>query len=255
MYDGFFEKRVPNPIMKSVLESRIHLFQFGKVGSKAIESALYASGHTNLILHLHSTSDLVKHYPDCLLSYEEVLDASRDRPILFITGVRDPLQRIISGYFETFTFQCHNKSVEELCRDINRSVGTHKHIDLILNWFDHGFFSDIDVFCHDFNHDDGYSIIKKGNISVFLYKFEALPHLERQLSSFSGHALRLGRVNCASDKAYHDLYREVTRTIRFPSQTVESVIASPLVRHFYSDREINEMRDKWLSSRHAPVSA
>lgn len=250
MYDGYYEGRIPNCVTRDIMESEFHLFQFGKVGSKSIKQALRAAGHTRAIVHVHWPSDMLTSYPDCLLSYREVIARDPEKLIKFITGVRDPFERFISGYFQSHpnvTEAGTMKSAAEIRDAIVKSYFTLGQADWILEWFAHGFFRGIDVYSSEFDRSAGYTVIEQNHAKVFLYRMENLPRLEEPLSQFAGLPLRLERVNTATDKAYSALYRHVVATLLFPKSDVERVLDSRFVRHFYDGQEIERMRQRWTA--------
>ncbi|QCK88165.1 hypothetical protein E8L99_21575 [Phreatobacter aquaticus] len=65
MYRGAFEGRIPNVVTDDIINARFHLFQMGRVGSKAIQSALQEAGVFGTIPHLHWSSEAIRSYPDC----------------------------------------------------------------------------------------------------------------------------------------------------------------------------------------------
>lgn len=250
MYEGFYEGRIPNSVTKDLVESEFHLFQFGKVGSKSIEQALRAAGHTRAIVHLHWPSDMITSYPDCMFSYQEVIARDPGRAIKFITGVRDPFERFISGYFQSnpnVNQPGATRSAEEIREAIVISYFTLGQADWILEWFAHGFFRGIDVYASEFDRSAGYTIIEQNHAKVFLYRMENLPRLEEPLSQFAGLPLRFDRINTATGKAYSEIYKEVVATLRFPQADVERVLDSRFARHFYTEQEIETMRQRWTA--------
>jgi hypothetical protein len=246
MYEGYFEGRIPNLITKKLLEADFHLFQFGKVGSKAIEHAIYAAGCTDLVPHVHFGADLLVNYPDCPFTYREVI--RRAEKVSFITGVREPLERFVSGYFQS-NFECsirHGEDVaaEEIIQQIRKNADSAQ-LDDLLNWFDHDFFSDIDIYSKDFDRTRGHAVYQNGKSRLFLYRFDFLSELTSPLSDFTRLPLRISPVNRAADKNYGPLYSQVIGAIRFPKSVVERVSESQLVRHFYSEHEIERLVDRW----------
>jgi hypothetical protein len=253
MYEGFYDGRIPNEVTQFILDSNVHLFQFGKVGSKAIQEAMYTAGHDRHVVHLHWPSDMVTTYPDCILSYEEVLRSDPERPIKFIVGVRDPVERVIAGYFETASSVDEaallSAPVEQIGEMVTEEFFRAGWIDFILNWFDHEFFREIDVYSFAFDTSAGYSVIESDNTQIFLYRLEDLPQLEQPLSQFVGLELRLRRVNAAAQKPYGALYRAALEHIRFAPSDVERAMGCQMTRHFYSEDEIERMRKRWVAAR------
>jgi hypothetical protein len=94
MYRGVFERRIPNKMTQDLIDADVHLFQMGKVGSKSIEKSLIQSGHRRLIPHLHWASEIVQTYTECFLPYDEVLNRDPHKELVFISGVRDPIERL-----------------------------------------------------------------------------------------------------------------------------------------------------------------
>ena len=167
MYEGFFEGRIPNSVTRDVLESEIHLFQFGKVASKAIEKALYAAGHKKLVLHLHWASGFITSYPDCILPYREVVNSPPNKPIDFITGVRDPFERIISGHFQANVsgagVAASERTVGEVSRAIQETAFSQHQVDNLLNWFEHNFYRNVDIYRYEFDTSAGFTVIEQNN--------------------------------------------------------------------------------------------
>jgi hypothetical protein len=251
MYEGYFEGRVPNLTTRRMLDAEFHLFQFGKVGSKAIEYALYAAGHQTLVLHVHWAADLLVNYPDCPLTYSELINANPDKPIKFITGVRDPFERAISGYLQS-NFESHPRrnsqaNPEEIAKDIIWSLFQRGDMDFLLRWFDHRFFRDIDVYAVEFDRRRGYNIIESGRAKIFLYRHDVLPTLEQPLADFTNLPLRLDQKNCSSDKPYAELYKRLLSIVRFTEEQVNHVLHSRMVRHFYDESAIAQMRERWTA--------
>ena len=251
MYEGFFEGRIPNSVTRDVLESEIHLFQFGKVASRSIQKALYGAGHGKLILHLHWPTGLIQSYPDCMCSYDEVVNSPRDKAVSFITGVRNPFERIISGFFEGNLSEGGaapaSSTLEQVCSDIQRTFFELRQVDNLLGWFGHRFFRDVDIYRHEFDKDAGYTVIREHNLKIFLYRFDKLASLERPLTQFTGLPIHLDWTNTSVGKPYFQFYKAARESLRFPPEDAEYVLRSQLVRHFFTAEEIDCMRERWVA--------
>jgi hypothetical protein len=249
MFEGFYEGRVPNAPMQSILDSEIHLFQFGKVGSKTIEKALLDAGHDQLVVHLHWPSDMLMTYPYCLLSYEEVVRREPRKLLKFITGVRDPISRLVSAHFQSqvSNVDLSELTVEDIVESMTYTYFSLGQIDFVLDWFDHQFFRGIDVFDIEFDVETGYTIIERDDTRVFLYRVENLSCLKDPLSRFVDLPIKLASVNRSEDKSYRELYGRVVELLKIPPRDLERVLTSKLVRHFYSPSEIDRMYDRWVS--------
>lgn len=248
-YEGFYENRFPNETTKLVAGSRFHLFQFGKVGSHSVMDALRSAGHSELIMHLHWPTDLMSVYPDCIFSYEKVINRTQGRTVNFITGVRDPFERMISGYFQTHLSQGRvDASPEHIARirdDVSRVYFDRGDVRAVLGWFDHGFFRNVDVYAYDFDASAGYTVIEAAGLRIFLYRLDKLSQLGRQLSDFVGLELNLRVVNAARDKAYSGLHRQVMERLKFSAEDVKAVLSSQFTSHFFTEPEVRRMADRW----------
>lgn len=205
MYFGAFENKVPNPVTNMFLDSGVHLFQMGKVGSKSIESALKAAGYSGLLPHLHWSNEMVITYPGVFYSYQEIVEQRRDKKLIFISGVRDPLERVFSGMFQSandpessLTLKLLSDLSVASLEELRPKVSIN--LERVLNWFDHGYYVGLNVYDYPFDKEIGYSIIKRGNITVFLYRLEALDRCWEALSEVVGLSLRAEKCNVSSDK-------------------------------------------------------
>ena len=197
MYFGVYEKRVPNSVTQQLLDANIHLFQMGKVGSKSIEKALKYAGHKELIPHLHWSNEILFSYEDSFYDYDEIINYNKNKDILFISGVRDPIDRIFSGLFQSF---CDLKSNETLDLDNphkNLLARFKSDLEKILNWFDHGYFSGIDVYEYPFDKELGYNIIKKNNITIIIYRFDSIQKCFNILKELTG----LNVISCHTNRS------------------------------------------------------
>ncbi len=251
MYSGFFEKRIPNKTTRDVLDSEFHLFQFGKVGSTAIYQALHDAGHAGLILHIHWASDLLRQHPGCLLSYDEVVNSPADKPRKIIAGVRDPFERLISAYFQSMFDSGRPAELPPSADTIMESIAEDSYLrreeEVVLGWFGHRFFRNIDIYAHEFDRQSGHAVIEADAVKIFLYTFERLPVLNAPLTRFTGLPITLRPTNSSSEKPYAGLYRTVVGSMRFEHERVDRMLSSRLVRHFYSDQDIERMRKRWTA--------
>jgi hypothetical protein len=176
MYFGAYEKRIPNSVTQKLIDANIHLFQMGKVGSKSIEMALKNAGHKELIPHLHWSNEILFTYEGSFYDYDEIINYDKNKEILFISGLRDPIDRVFSGIFQSFG---DPKSNEKVLIDLDGRLQDllprfTSDVLKILNWFDHEYFSEINVYKYPFNKKLGYSIIKKNNITIVLYRLDSI---------------------------------------------------------------------------------
>lgn len=198
MYVGAFQKLVPNQVTQDLIDADIHLFNMGKVGSKSIEASLIKAGYKKLIPHLHWPDHLAISYEHSIYDYAEIINYDTSKPRTFISGVRDPVERVISGYFQSLgESQSQNNISDEV---LHQKLASD--ISKITEWFDHGYFSKINIYDYPFDKELGYLIIKKGNITIFLYRLDSMNECWTRLSKLTGLKLRPHFVNRSSTKQY-----------------------------------------------------
>jgi RNAse (barnase) inhibitor barstar len=254
MYHGVYEGRVPNRGTQDLVEARIHLFQMGKVGSKSIERAIRATGYTDILPHLHWQNEIMTTYSDCFFTYEEIIKRSEASDLNFVAGVREPISRLLSGFFESTKDPKSSLSVERFQNITKLSSELlleqmAPQIDLILNWFDHKFYCDLDVYSVPFDLDSGSLQVQNMNgyqaRKAFVYRLDKLDTLWGKLSSFLDMSLVLTHVNKAEEKSGTEEYQNVIKTLKFPKEYLQKVYSSKFCQHFFSEDEIAMFTERW----------
>lgn len=245
-YFGVYQLKIPNSVTDEILNSEIHLFQMGKVGSKSIESALMTSGCKGIIPHLHFASDLFQIYPDCFYSYPEVV-AMSSNPIKFIAGVREPISRVYSGIIESIVDPKSSLTFEIINEKIHSKKAFEEFIfnqsTLVLDWFEHNFFSDIDVYSHPFDKKLGFGCCEGDRNTLFVYRLDKLSTLWNELSNFTGYQLNPTVANVIEDKSYElvSLYKKMMGFC-LSKPLLDRVYNSGYCQHFFSENEIFEFK-------------
>jgi hypothetical protein len=253
------------------------VFQMGKVGSSSIYKSIsevwpkipaYHVHHLNNEdihggIFWHCASGIQKRFiPEHLLvSLGLTGFMSRHRADVswkIISLVRDPIalqvstvfQNITGGYSEAFDFQENRIDRERfiaLSKRLLLEHGTRK--THFLNWFDHNIknFIGVDIYQYPFDKNTGYSIVNHNNFSILLIKMEKLHEcFEKAMSDFLGiTGLRLPMVNVGSDKEFGKDYKEIKSSLKFESALCDEIYSTKLVKHFYSDSEIDDFKKKW----------
>jgi hypothetical protein len=250
-YFGAYENKIPNSVVQQLFDAPIHLFQMGKVGSKSIERSLIDAGHPHLIPHLHWANQMITSYPDCFYSYEEMVSLPRATPIKFISGVRDPIERAISGLFESTedaTSTLEIGHLEELAASQGDSLGriVADAVDHILRWFDHRFYCGLDVYAQPFPVAKGYGVVVGASASVFLYRVEKLSNCWASLSEYVGLPLKPTSTNESGKKDYSDLYKTALSRVRFSRDFMDYVLESRYCQTFFDESERKEMEARYL---------
>lgn len=253
------------------------LYQPGKVGSVTI--------HTSNLLndcHLHSLTyafNDVGNVPDTCRS---IIKKLKENPIKIITGVRDPISRDLSLLFQTtdldiwpiirwgnsslYLFGDYSKNsqldVQTLKKRIciwEKSLNyTFEHIsnEIIknksdeLSWFDYEIKAlfGVDIYSYPFDKEKGFSIIEEDNIQILVYQCEKLNQLEDVIGEFLNEPdFSLKNANQGEEKIYSYVYKRFKEEVKLNKEYFDYYYDdNPKLKHFYSDSEIEQFKQKWM---------
>lgn len=241
----------------------IPVMTMGKVASKSICTALKALPSEILpaqVYHVHSMS--LARNSEALASAPATAHLSVGNALAtllgakgslfrwkFITGVRDPISTAISIVFQ------NNKNLTGL-NEIG--IKTEYALNYVLSYFN-WFYRDlagINIFKYPFNPVEGFSILQKDNIELLIYRIEDLPRIfSPAIKQYLGIGnLQLSPVNVGSDKFYATEYEHAKQNLRFDAFLLDRVYSSELVKHFYTDNEVDRLRNYWLNLNRARTS-
>lgn len=250
-YSGYYEKKIANSVDDWVSKATLHIFQPGKVGSHALAATIegkYPGG----ALHLHWPTDLPLYHPWCTLSYPDVVNLPRQKPIRVISAGRDIVAQTLSGafqYLSTIRVECGGRTSLELVHQyLEKSFESNSRI--LSGWFDHKFYSDMDIYAHEFDHRRGFVRLSNDTIDLFLYRQEALSGLETELGQFLEiEKPHLQRANSAGTKKYGPEYRQLFDNYVVPSQLLQELYSTNYMRFFFSEEERNVLMERWSRPR------
>lgn len=245
-----------------------------KTGSSAVFDSVdknkFISYHLHDFEHLFSSLQLKGN----LDIWKECISILQYRPIKIISGVREPVSREISAFFQflavsdTFLLD-YNYSFEDsiylylsgtvykdtwnnnvyLKQGYNRYLLSNIKYGCEFDWFDLELkkYWNIDVYKEEFNQKQGYKIYKNKNVEVFVYQLEKLSTLEEELRQFIGqNDFTLHKVNINEGKNYYKLYRDTLDAIKLPKKFFDFYYSQNLYfQHFYSLEDIDNFRKKW----------
>jgi hypothetical protein len=162
------------------------------------------------------------------------------RPWRVVSLVRDPIAQSISAYFQRSGGHVAPDAADEVRRRLHR---------LPLRWFETRLQPTlgIDVYAQPFDPDVGHAVLEGRNLTLLLLRTEGLPNASAVLREFFGTnaAVALPRANVSAEKNYADAYGELVASLRPPPAVIDEAYSSRLVRHFYTDAEIDGFRDRW----------
>lgn len=245
----------------------IWCLQPGKVASLTVENRLCQAGvptiqgHDFFYLSMYGENPL----KDILA---EMVSFRISSGIKIVTGVREPLARDYSAFWEPFTrnlpyiapvfdkdFQRMYESYIELLSkgyDYTR-LFLKESMPFVwrdeFEWFNEEIkkYIGIDVYRYSFDSQKGYQVIKQGNTQVFIYKTEKLNEIMPKLSEFLGKDISSSEnLNQAESKSYYLAYTEFQRKLKLPRSYVEHYYKNnPYMNHFYTKDEQEMYLSKW----------
>lgn len=217
--------------------------------------------------------------------FYSILGSKKNTKIKIITAVRDPIAQNISAMYQLFSsgalifdwvigdiqdktnLETENKIKEyyELFVDnatdvqlifdkfLERYVyteGEFENKSIIPKSIQHFFceFQDnvFDIFEYPFDKDKGYSIIKKGNIEIFVYQLEKLNDNILALSNWLGVPFnKFIMGNQATDKWVATSYKEAQNNIKITQEYFDRCYNESYMSNFYSQDDINKFKEKW----------
>ncbi len=253
-------------------ENPVMVFNAGKVGSISVYNSLLrhhiAARQTHALAYRPEYMDA--RMKEFYKEFKKKIDGYEC--VKVISAVREPIIRDISHIFENLCFP-YAKMYEKFSSDFYESVNqclcdnficeksfhhesptsVHQYIRMSgkhggeFEWFNtelkevYG----IDVYSYPFDREKGYSVIKQGNVELFLYKLEKLNSLEAPLGRFVGlDNFRLTRANGSEVKNYKYAYEQLRREIVLRKEYVDFYYqGNEYMDHFYTEEE----KQKFLS--------
>lgn len=215
-------------ILKCIMYNPVSILLLGiqKTGNTSLRISFNVDLGNKESKNIVFTNHLSYYNEDSYRKFKEILQVFSNRTIKIITGVREPIERIISHQWQgiIWLFQ-HNDTCIPLLIDENYNKrnlylemeekykelqGFRNYAD-ISGWFEYYIerLFGIDVFEYPFDKKKGYSIINKGNISIFIYRLDKLSKLEKEIGEFAENdSFVLKKSNVASDKRYMFAYQQ-----------------------------------------------
>lgn len=250
-------------------ESRILVFQNGKVGSSSVHFGLKKAGIMNAHVHRfffekdingelilgESRKDVIKESNIFRsLGYaEKIRDAIKPEKI--ITMVRDPIavdlatvfQWLGNGIVDCYFVEQYQK--EKSLLEIVTGL-LYKVQNRMFEWFDGELkaFCGIDVFQYPFDREKGFTIIRENGVEVLLMKTERLLDLEDVVREFvHNENFRMPHENEGKNKEYSHLYEAVKKKLVLPQDYIDFYYKdNEKLRHFYTEDELEGMKRKWV---------
>lgn len=105
----------------------------------------------------------------------------------------------------------------------------------------------LDIYSYPFDTEKGYSIIKKGNVEVFVYQLEKMNDIIEDMSAWIDDVNldQWVKTNEADAKWISDYYKKTKKEITFAQEYFDDAYNKQWVNHFYSTEDIRKFKDNW----------
>lgn len=264
-------------LLKFMESAPVLVYQMGKVGSSGIYNSLQTAHVESIHIHYFLPWNNVipeYEYESYLENMQQIIQ--QKEKIKIITLLRDPAARDISAVFQSLSnpsvgmynllseklidsiIEIMDKEYNHMDSDmkisglnnvfLKRDCSDKKEKASVYAWFDMELKEvfGIDVYAYPFDKEKGYSIIKQDNIECLVIKLEKLNACYDIIGEFVGKkGIMLQGDNVGENKPYGYLYKEVKKKISIPEDILDYYYGGKEIRHFYSEEEIEQFKNKW----------
>lgn len=212
--------------------NNVVILQMGKVGSTALKDSLnlYIKDGRNVI-HLHRTKDKKK-----------IAELSGNS--LYVTPIREPVSRNISGFFQHVEKLYPNLSkmgIGELKREF---ITTYNHL-VPLVWFDEDFYpiTGVDVYQYSFDKEKKYITI--GDVLIFDSSLSNGAK-EKLLRNFlKNPQIKIKNAHVTSERWLGNIYTKFKQEVKLPIEYLDWMLNSKYAKHFFTDQELESIYRRW----------
>jgi len=106
----------------------------------------------------------------------------------------------------------------------------------------------MDVYKYEFPKKKGYQTIKEGQYKLLILKLE-IPdeRMEKAIIDFLNldDGFKLQKSNVGKKKEYAELYQKFKENVELPQSYIDKMLNSKYTKHFYTEEEIEEARERW----------
>ena len=186
-----------------------------------------------------------------ILAKNFISEHQRDTTIL-ITGVREPIERCISAFFQNMANQEHShwcigspETIKKMSmNDIRNSFLNRidQHIDIVIgSWFENfATAAGVDLLTQKFDPDIGYAATEVDALRIHVYKMERLKEfIDVFRNTYSLPEIREKKRNVGVEKWNGSLYSQFVSELVLPEEFIHKLHDLPWARYFYSETELD----------------
>lgn len=258
----FFRLRF-DKIIKSHKDNNIILiYTAGKDGSSTLFYTLMKEMPYKKIFHLHALVDKrIGHMRVEAIreknrikanNYKEYVNNQENKKISVISMVRDPVEKMISGFFQNYNFRYSDKLSEMSTEDIGKEVC--KWGGGVINgrdWFEDELiiYLNYNIYNEPFNKKLGYKIYNVSEkINLLIIRTDKLNQVfGRALKEFlGGDVKKLYTFNETKNKQEGDIYKKIKNGFYLNEHDGKYIYGLKYMKYFYTDEEREKMKNKWV---------
>ncbi|MEQ9356483.1 putative capsular polysaccharide synthesis family protein [Coleofasciculus chthonoplastes] len=266
-------------------KDKIVIYQMSKVGSTTIWKSLESLNLDIPIYHVHTLrheqiSRAIErdkaNFPKLRFMYPETIHSEYLRsqldqknimhPWSVITLVRDPVAKILSSFFQNLErefllgldyrkkikVEGDTKVLQEVIERFYQEKVDNSRRKHPFEWFNFELKDnlDFDIFAEPSIAGSNYYIYNTKLARILLLNLESLnDSYQSAFQEFLGlQNANLVQANVGLQKRYKSLYKSFLRNVDLPVDYLDEIYQTELVRHFYSESEIEQFYQRWTRS-------
>jgi len=107
-----------------------------------------------------------------------------------------------------------------------------------------------DFLAHPFDTDRGFTLYDLGHVHLLVITLEAakrLPDALSELFACAPSAIQSVKTNDSGSREDAEEYRRRVTTFRLPAATADQIYSAPLLRHLYSEKQLETFKARWTA--------
>lgn len=193
----------------------------GKSGSMTLTESFKALNKR--AMHIHGNKALRHHMGPIKYKVNDIIDfCSFHKKVYVIDVYRNPIERKISAIFQGFNpvstiAKIQACSNDELIKYVNDNFLQTDEYNSFEEW-------SINMYDYPFDHDTGYKVVTKDNITYILLKFDRINDWENQINSILNTMdFKLVNKNLTKDKIIYPQYEFIKKNWAIPPEFVQYI--------------------------------
>lgn len=224
---------------------KVLIYQYGKVGSSSLREAVSKS----------NKQYTRKYYPTIQEKYNEKIlqvhchEVAKDilskyKNVLVINIVRLPIDRNISGFFQTIDRTCKDFSQRPISEIIN--IYDRKHsVKSTSNWMINFYkVMNIDIDKFKFDITSKYNKLRINDVDILSFKFEDLEYVISNILPDYDLIIKK-KKNEGSKKSYNEIYKNFKESYKVNQVEKENILNCKITNIYYSKEEILKHINKY----------